>query len=299
MSRDVDGAHGRGSAATPKRRHRVMQKRGGDRPRIAPYRAGAAHHHAPAAGDHGRAVRRPVAARQDRAPDRRPDGGRGVLHLPQAPGRLARAVRHRRPQPRRRAQHAAEARRGPRRALRRAGRAHQRAGRAEPSGLLLPARDGRGDLPLVPGRAGAARRRRAGRADGPEQDAEGIFRRGRRGAADHRHGAGRASGVGRGRRRQHRRRVQPRRRPRGARPAAVGGPGAGPRRAARAARRRHRARGQGPRGRDRPAGSRGRGAEGLHRRDAGAGRAGRRPASIARCSRPTACSRTTAAGCGA
>ena len=39
----------------------------------------------------------------------------------------------------------------------------QRAGRAEPSGLLLSAGDGRGDLPLVPGRAGPARRRRAGR----------------------------------------------------------------------------------------------------------------------------------------
>ena len=147
-----------------------------------------------------------------------------------------------------RPQHLHEARRGPRRPLRRAGGAHQRARRAEPSGLLLSARDGRGDLPFLPGRAGAARRRGAGRAHRPEQDPEGILRRGRRGAADHRHGAGRASGVGRGGRRQHRGRIQPRGRPCRARPAAVGRHRARPCRAARAARRRHRARGQGPRG---------------------------------------------------
>ena len=41
--------------------------------------------------------------------------------LPEAPGWLARAVRHRRPQPGRRSQHPSEARRRPRRALRRAG----------------------------------------------------------------------------------------------------------------------------------------------------------------------------------
>ena len=93
--------------------------------------------------------------------------------------------------------------------------------------------------------------------------------------------------------------VQPRRRPRGARPAAVGGPGARPRRAARGARRRHRARVQGPGGGEPPARGGRRGAEGLHRRDAGAGRAVARPASTATCSRPTACSPTTAAGSGA
>src|SRR5215470_15188496 len=52
-------------------------------------RAGAPHHHAPPAGDHGRAVRRSVAARQDRAPDRWPDGCRSLLDLSQAAGRLA------------------------------------------------------------------------------------------------------------------------------------------------------------------------------------------------------------------
>ncbi len=105
--------------------------RRGDEPRSqASHRAGAARHHAASARDHGRAGGRPGAARQDRAADRRPDGGRGLLDLPEAPGRLARAVRHRGPQPRRRAQHPHEARRGPRRPLRRAGRAGQRAGRA-------------------------------------------------------------------------------------------------------------------------------------------------------------------------
>ena len=192
-----------------------------------------------------------------------------------------------------------EARRGSGRPLRRAGRAHQRAGRAEPPGLLLPPGDGRGDLPFLPGGAGAARRRGAGRPHRAEQDPQGILRRGRRGAADHGHGAGRASGVGRGRRRQHRRRLQPCRRPCRARPAAVGRHRAGSRRAARAARGRHRGRGRGPRGGDHAARGRRRRAQGLHRRDAGAGRAGAPPASIATCSKPIACSRTIAAGCGA
>ena len=73
--------------------------------------------------------------------------------------------------------------------------------------------------------------------------AQGILRRGRRGAADDGDGAGRASRVRRGRRRQYRRRV--RHVLVGhviARPAALGGHRARPRRAARAARRRHRAR---------------------------------------------------------
>ena len=167
-----------------------------------------------------------------------------------------------------------EARRGSGRALCRAGRAHQRAGRAEPSGLLLPPGDGRGDLPLVPRRADPARRRRARRAHGAEQDAQGVFRRGRGGAADHRHGARRASG----------------------RPAPSPAPTRAPSSAARVG---HVVRGQplseglalghvvlheprvvvteleakDPERGDRRLESRRRGAEGLYRRDAGAGRA--------------------------
>ena len=65
----------------------------------------------------------------------------------------------------------------------------------EASGLLLPAGDGRGDLSLVPRGADPARRRGAGRTDGPEQDAARVFRGRRRGAADDGHGARRASGC--------------------------------------------------------------------------------------------------------
>ena len=171
----------------------------------------------------------------------------------------------------------------------------QRAGRAEPPRLLLSAGDGRGDLSLVPGGADPARRRRAGRARRCRTSAtRNTPTRTSRccrprpwcwpsicvsGAV-----AGANTGVG----------VQPRGRPRRARPADLGRPGARPRRAARAARRRHRARGRGPGGGGPPARHRHRGAEGLRRRDARAGRPGRAPASTATCSRPTACSPTIA-----
>ena len=189
--------------------------------------------------------------------------------------------------------------RGPRRALRRARRAHQRARRAEPPGLLLPARDGRGDLPLLPGGADPARRRGAGRPHHPEQDAEGILRRGRGGAADDRHGARRAPRDRGGRRGQHRRPVQPRRRPRRARPAPLGRAGAGPRRrcttrawsSPRSRRRtpmRSSAGSRPPSPSCRPPSTR------CSSRATSAP-----PASIATCSRPTACSPTTAAGSGA
>ena len=60
--------------------------------------------------------------------------------------------------------------------------------RADPSGLLLPARDRRGDLPLLPRRAGPARRPHHRRADGAEPHPASLQRRGGRGAANHRHG---------------------------------------------------------------------------------------------------------------
>ena len=69
--------------------------------------------------------------------------------------------------------------------------------RAIPSRLLLPAGDGRGDLPLLPRRADPARRRRDGRARHPEPRLSPLQRGGDRVAADHRHDHG---GDDRGRR---------------------------------------------------------------------------------------------------
>ena len=113
--------------------------------------------------------------------------------------------------------------------------------RAEPSRLLLQAGDGRGDLSLLPRRAGAARRQHARRARRAEPRAAHLFRRRDRGAADDGDAARRDDRLGRvaGARRQpaptialrrplslqgraDRRRARPR-----------------PRRAARAAHRRH------------------------------------------------------------
>ena len=63
-----------------------------------------------------------------------------------------------------------------------------------PSRFRLSARDRRGDLPLADGRADPARRPRARRAGGAEPHPAPLHRGRDRGAADHRHGAGRAGG---------------------------------------------------------------------------------------------------------
>ena len=65
----------------------------------------------------------------------------------------------------------------------------QPVGRAGASGLLVPAGNRRRNLPLVPRRAGPARRQHARRAGGAEPRAAHLFRGGRRGAADHGDGA--------------------------------------------------------------------------------------------------------------
>ena len=81
--------------------------------------------------------------------------------------------------------------------------------------LRLPAGDGRGDLPLLPRRAGAARRAHARRAGRAEPLLPHLYGGGAGGAADDRHGARRDVRVGRdGRHRDPRRR--PRRQPPGA-----------------------------------------------------------------------------------
>ena len=77
------------------------------------------------------------------------------------------------------------------------GQADQPVRRPEPPGLLLPAGNRRRNLPLLPRRAGAARRQHARRAGGAEPRAAHLFRGGRGGAADHRHGAGRDDRLGR------------------------------------------------------------------------------------------------------
>ena len=87
--------------------------------------------------------------------DRRRDGGGGVLHLRDARGRGARALRHRGLASRGRAPHPAPRRRGAGRRHRRDRAAPGARRRAVASRFRLPARDRRGDLPLAPGRAGA------------------------------------------------------------------------------------------------------------------------------------------------
>ena len=122
------------------------------------------------------------------------------LDLSQAPGRHARAVRHRRTETRRGPQHLHK--RGEGLVGRRAELPRPSTSRTRRTILRSPTGRRRARRStILPGGADPARRRRAGRAHRAEQDAEGIFRRGRRGAADHRHGAGRAPGVGGGRRR--------------------------------------------------------------------------------------------------
>ena len=121
-------------------------------------------------------------------------------------------------------------------------RAAQSSRCAGASGLRLPAGDGRGDLPLLPRRAGAPRRAHARRARRAEPLLPHLRGGGAGGAADDRDGARRDVRLRRdGRHRDPRRR--PRRQPAGA---SEGhglrrGDRARPRRAARAARRRHRA----------------------------------------------------------
>ena len=61
--------------------------------------------------------------------------------------------------------------------------------RAGPSGLLLPAGDRRRDLPFLPRRAGPARRQHARRAGGAEPRPAHLLRGGSRGAADDGDGA--------------------------------------------------------------------------------------------------------------
>ena len=69
--------------------------------------------------------------------------------------------------------------------------------RAGASGLLLPAGNRRRNLPLLPRRADSARRQHARRAGGAEPRPAHLFGGGSRGAADHRHGAGRDDRLGR------------------------------------------------------------------------------------------------------
>ena len=73
----------------------------------------------------------------------------------------------------------------------------QPVGGADPSGLLVPAGNRRRNLPLVPRRADPARRQHARRAGGAEPRPARLFRGGRGGAADHRHGAGGDDRLGR------------------------------------------------------------------------------------------------------
>ena len=118
------------------------------------------------------------------------------LYVARADG-PARAVRHRRPQPRGGAPDDDGAGRRPRRPDRRQRRAARAFRRAEPSRLFLQAGDRRRNLPVVPRRAGAARRRDARRAGGAEPRAAHLFRRRDRGAADHGDAARRNDRLGR------------------------------------------------------------------------------------------------------
>ena len=87
--------------------------------------------------------------------------------------------------------------RGPRRPDRLDRRAARALGRPDPSRLLLPARDRRGDLPRLPRRAASAGRQHARRPRRPEPHLPGLRRGGDRGAPDHLDGACRDARVGR------------------------------------------------------------------------------------------------------
>ena len=87
--------------------------------------------------------------------------------------------------------------RRPRRPDRRDRRAACALRRAKPPRLFLQAGDRRRNLPVVPRRAGVARRRDARRAGGAEPRAAHLFRGGDRGAADDRDAARRDDRLGR------------------------------------------------------------------------------------------------------
>ena len=152
---------------------------------------------APPPRGHGGAGQRAGAPRQDRRPHRQQHGGGGLLVLRAAGRRHPRALRHRGPEPRRRPPHHHAGRRGPGRPDRAEGPAAQPAQRAVAPRLLLQAGDRRGDLPVLPRRAGAARRQHARRARRAEPRPPPLFRGGGRGDADHGHGAGRDHRLGR------------------------------------------------------------------------------------------------------
>ena len=123
------------------------------------------------------------------------------------------------------------ARRRPGRPDRRERRAAGAFRRAASPGLFLPARDGRGNLPVVPRRAGPARRRDDRGPGGAEPRQAHLFGGGARGAADDRHAARRDDrvrgiagdrGPGRGDRRAPAGVVQGSRHRRGAWPRACG-----------------------------------------------------------------------------
>ena len=105
------------------------------------------------------------------------------LYVARADGR-ARAVRDRGPQSPGRPSDDHAAGRGPRRPHRLERRAARAVGRAKSSRLLLQAGDRRGNLPVLPRRAGVARRRHDRRARRPEPRPPHLFRGGGRGAAD-------------------------------------------------------------------------------------------------------------------
>ena len=211
------------------------------------------------------------------------------LYVARADGPLE-LLRDRRPQSRGGASDDDDAGRRPRRPDRRHRRAACALRRAEPPRLLLQAGDRRRNLPIVPRRAGAARRRDARRAGGAEPRAAHLFRGGDRGAADDRDAARRNDRLGRiaGDRRPGARR-SPSRRPvslkgaadrRGARPR--------PRRAAPAARRRLEDRRRRRLDGARPAGEGDRGDARLGRRADRPQRRRPAPASIATCSKRSA-----------
>ena len=258
----------------------------------------------PQAADRHRRRADPAAAAAGpaRLGDRRRHGGRGLLGLCQARRRGAGAVRHRGPAPRRpcTARACGSARAWSARSRRTARSSTPADAQAHPDFAYRPET---GEeiyhsflgVPIL----------RGGRVVGVlavQNRTRRALRRGRgRGAADHRHGPGRDARRRRaGRPRQVRRRRQRRPRDAPARRAPAGrGRGGRPRLAARAPGRGHAA--SSPRTRrprsgacDEAVGE----LRALARRDAGAA-ASWWPASSARCSRPTGCSRTTAAGSGA
>ena len=203
-----------------------------------------------------------------------------------------------RARPRGRAPHAHARGRRSGRHDRGAGQRHQHRRRPEPPELPLFPGDRRGDLPLVPGCADPARRARGRRADGPEPGPPRLCRGRDRGDADHRLDPGRDVRLGRADRPdqvcRHRRR---RHRHAPARRAAAGrGGGDRPRLAARARVEVTRLLAENPAGRAGAARPGHRRAARHARSDAGDQRP-QSAASSARCSRPTACSPKTPAGC--